>query len=128
MQTMRKLENLMILIVDDDHAITQVLQDLLIKEGYGVVVAPNGEEAYRILKDKRCTGMVLDMIMPGINGAGLLMLMAADGIDIPVIIITGAPDFDAEELTEFPNVVHVLKKPFYPEEALAAVRKHLGAP
>ncbi len=112
----------MILIVDDDHAITKVLKDVLAKEGYSVRTAANGEEAYSILKESTCRGMLLDLMMPGINGAGLLMLMAADGIRLPVIIMAGAPDFSAEELSDFPNVVAVMKKPFYPEEVVAQFR------
>lgn len=116
----------MILLVDDDHAITQVLKDLLLKEGYEVRIAGNGEDAYTILKEKNCRGLLLDMLMPGINGAGLLMLMAADHIHIPVVIMTGAPDFSPDELADFPNVMGVLKKPFYPEDALIMVRKYIS--
>lgn len=115
----------MILLVDDDHAITQVLKELLVKEGYEVRIAANGADAYAIVKDKKCKGVLLDLLMPGINGAGLLMLMAAEGISLPVIIMTGAPDFSEEELSDFANVVGVLKKPFYPEDALNLVRRLL---
>lgn len=116
----------MILLVDDDHAITQVLKDLLVKEGYEVRIAYSGEDAYTVLKEKTCRGMLLDMLMPGINGAGLLMLMAADGINVPVVVMTGAPDFSAEELADFGNVIGVIKKPFYPEDALVMVRKFMA--
>ena len=115
----------MILIVDDDHAITQVLKEVLVKDGYSVRIAANGEEAYAVIKEKTCKGMLLDLLMPGINGAGLLMLMAADGIRLPVVIMAGAPDFTPEDLAEFPNVVAVLKKPFYPEETLALIRRYM---
>jgi len=113
----------MILLVDDDHAITQVLKEILSREGYDVRIAGNGEDAYAILKEKNCKGMMLDLLMPGINGAGLLMLMAAEGITVPVIIMAGSPDFSEEELREFPNVKGVLKKPFYPEESLSMIRR-----
>ena len=113
----------MILLVDDDHAITQVLKNLLSKEGYDVCIAGNGEDAYAILKEKSCRGVLLDLMMPGINGAGLLMLLSAEGIKVPVVIMAGSPDFSEEELREFPNVVGVLRKPFYPEESLAMIRR-----
>src|SRR5690606_9552867 len=86
-------EKIMILLVDDDHAITQVLKDLLSKEGYDVCIAGNGEDAYAILKEKSCRGVLLDLMMPGINGAGLLMLLSAEGIKVPVVIMAGSPDF-----------------------------------
>jgi len=114
----------MILIVDDDHAITQVLKELISREGYGVRIAANGQDAFAILQERTCKAVLLDLMMPGINGAGLLMLMAAEGFNMPVIIMAGAPDFSEDELRDFPNVVAVLKKPFYPEEALSLIRKH----
>jgi len=118
----------MILLVDDDHAIAQIMHGLLTKEGYAVRLAANGNEAYSILKQSPCRGIVLDMMMPGLNGAGLLMLMAAEKMTVPVIVMTAAPDFSEEEVREFPNVVDFIKKPFYPEEAVSIIRKHFPAP
>lgn len=113
----------MILVVDDDHAMVQTLSNVLTKEGYEVRSAHNGEEAYRHLLDQKYKGMILDMMMPGINGAGLLMLMASDGIRLPVIVMTSNPDFSEEELKQFPNVRMVLRKPFYTEDLFPLVRE-----
>jgi DNA-binding NtrC family response regulator len=114
----------MILVVDDDHSIVQVIREMLEREGYEVRSAHNGEDAYRHLKDPKCKGMLLDMVMPGINGAGLLMLMAADGIELPVVIMAGSPDFDEKELKQFQNVKKLMRKPFYAEDLLAVVRQY----
>ena len=116
----------MILVVDDDHAIVTLVQELLTKEGYEVRTAFNGESAYRFLRDPSCKGMLLDLHMPGLNGGELLMLMAAEQIKVPVVVMAGAPDFDEEELRNFPNVRKLIQKPFYPEDLLAAVRTHFG--
>ena len=113
----------MILVVDDDKVLTQLLQNLLEEAGYQVCVAYNGEEAYKHLRDPKCKGMLLDIRMPGINGAELLMLMAAEGIEIPVLVMAGFPDFDEEEMKQFPNVKKLFHKPLYPEEVLEAVRE-----
>ena len=118
----------MILIVDDDHTIVQLLKEMLEKEKYEVRTAYNGASAYGHIKDPKCKGVLLDMLMPGINGAELLMLMSAEKIKIPVIIIAGSPDFDEEEMKQFGNVKQLLHKPFYPEDVISAVRKHLGTP
>ena len=115
----------MILVVDDDHTIVQLVRELLEKEGYEVRSAYNGEGAYKHLREKKCRGMLLDMMMPGINGPELLMLMAADKINIPVIVMAGSPDFDEEEMKQFGNVRKLLHKPFYPEDLLAAVREYM---
>jgi DNA-binding response OmpR family regulator len=118
----------MILLVDDDHAITQILKQVLTEAGYSVAIADNGEDAFVLLKKQPVDAMLLDLMMPGINGAALLMLLAAEGIKLPVIMMAGAPDMTGEELSELPGVVDVLKKPFYPEEALDRIRKRVPQP
>ena len=114
----------MILVVDDDKILTQLLKTLLEDAGYEVRIAYNGEEAYQHLRDPKCKGMLLDIRMPGVNGAELLMLMAAEGITVPVIVMAGFPDFDEDELKQFPNVKKLFHKPLYPEDVLAAIREY----
>jgi len=114
----------MILVVDDDKVLTQLLKTLLEGEGYTVQVAHDGESAYKHLRDPKCRAMLLDIRMPGINGAELLMLMAAEGVHVPVIVMAGFPDFDEEEMKQFPNVKKLFHKPLYPDEVLAAVKEH----
>lgn len=114
----------MLLVVDDDKVLTQLLKTLLEGEGYEVRVAHDGESAYQHLRDPKCKGMLLDIRMPGINGAELLMLMAADDIKVPVIVMAGFPDFDEEEMKQFPNVKRLFHKPLYPEEVLSAVKEY----
>ena len=114
----------MILVVDDDKILTQLLKNLLEDAGYEVRTAYDGETAYKILKDPKCRAMLLDIRMPGINGAELLMLMAAEGVKVPVIVMAGFPDFDEEEMKQFPNVKRFFHKPLYPEDVLSAVREH----
>lgn len=113
----------MILVVDDDKVLTQLLKTLLEDAGYEVRLAYDGETAYHHLKEPKCRGMLLDIRMPGVNGAELLMLMAAENIRVPVIVISGFPDFDEEEMKQFPNVKKFFHKPLYPEDVLAAVRE-----
>lgn len=113
----------MILVVDDDKVLTQLLRGLLEEAGYEVRICNNGEEAYDQMRDPKCACMLLDMRMPGINGAELLMLMAADEVTLPVIVMAAFPDFDEEEMKQFSNVQRLFHKPFYPEEILAAVKE-----
>lgn len=113
----------MILVVDDDKVLTQLLRGLLEKDGYEVRICNNGEEAYQQLSDPKYTCMLLDIRMPGINGAELLMLMAAEGLTLPVIVMAAFPDFDEAEMKQFPNVQRLFHKPFYPEEMLEAVKE-----
>jgi DNA-binding NtrC family response regulator len=113
----------MILVADDDKVMTQLLRTLLEDEGYQVAVAHNGEHAYEQVKTGACQVVILDIRMPGLNGAELLMLMAAEHLATPVIVVAGFPDFDEEEMKQFPNVKRFFLKPLYPDEILAAVKE-----
>jgi two-component system alkaline phosphatase synthesis response regulator PhoP len=113
----------MILVVDDDRVLTQLLRNLLEDAGYEVSVAYDGETAYQRVRDPKCKVILLDIRMPGINGAELLLLMQAEGIKVPVIVMAGFPDFDEAEMKQFKNVKKLFHKPFYPEEVLSAVKQ-----
>ncbi|NCC52377.1 MAG: response regulator [Spartobacteria bacterium] len=113
----------MIVVADDDKVLTHLLTRLLEDEGYEVCVAFDGESAYEKAKDPKCKGMLLDIRMPNINGAELLMLMAAEGSKVPVVVMAGFPDFDEEEMKQFPNVKKLLHKPLDPADVVASVRQ-----
>ena len=115
----------MILICDDEHALVQFCRENLEAAGYEVRTAHHAEEALRQMRDPKCKGLLLDMQIPEFNGAALLMLMAADGVPTPVIVFTDDPSFEEDELREFPNVRRMLRKPFYAEDLLSAVRQHM---
>ncbi len=115
----------MILVVDDNPMQVQFCRELLEAEGYEVRTAFTSERAYQDLKDPKCKGMLLDLQMPGINSPALLMVMAADHARTPVVALTDNPDYQEGELKQFPNVKRLLHKPFYAEDLLEAVRKHM---
>jgi DNA-binding response OmpR family regulator len=83
------------------------------------------DDAYRMLRDPKCKGMLLDLQMPVVNSPGLLMVMSAEHARTPVIALTDNPDYEEEELKQFPNVKRLLLKPFYAEDLLAAVRHYM---
>ena len=114
----------MILVVDDEVNIVEVLRNVLVKEGYRVETASNGVEAFEHLQAPDCKCMLLDMNMPKINGAELLMLMQAEDIKVPTIVMAAFADFDEEELKQFSNVVRFLSKPFDVTELLAVIEEH----
>lgn len=122
----RERETTMILVVDDDALLAGALAVAFEKEGYQVRIANDGGEAYQYVKDPDCKLLLLDMHMPRVNGAELLILMANDGVRVPTIVMSSFRDFSASELKEFPNVVTFLQKPFEMDELLSAVRKHLS--
>ena len=118
----------MILVVDDDPTIVEMLSMALIDEGYRVETASDGAEAYSHLKSPDCKCMLLDVNMPRINGIELLLLMQAEGIQIPTILMAGFSDFEEQEMTQFDSVVKFMSKPFKLNEMLDVIRKHARPP
>ena len=115
----------MILVVDDDHVLVQFCKEILEAEGYEIRTAYSSDDAYQQLRDPKCKGMLLDLQMPVVNSPGLLMVMTAEPTRTPVIALTDNPDYEEDELKQFPNVKRLLHKPFYAEDLVAAVRQHM---
>ena len=113
----------MILVVDDDKLVVKSLERVL-KKSYRVETAYDGVEAFAHLKSPACKCMILDIKMPRINGVELLMLMQAENIKIPVIVMAGFSDFTEKEIKGFPNVVKFFHKPFEIHDLLEVVKKH----
>ena len=115
----------MILVVDDDVKIIELLSASLQKDGYRVETAENGMEAYDLVKSDDCKCMLLDVNMPKINGIELLMLMQAEGVKVPTILMAAFDDFEEDEMKQFPNVVEFLPKPFEMNRMIEAFHKHI---
>ena len=114
----------MVLIVDDDESIVKLLKKALTAEGFRVETALDGVEAYNHLQAPDCKCMLLDITMPRLNGIELLLLMQAEGITIPTIVMAGFADFQESEMKEFANVVQFLHKPFELQDMIEAVNRH----
>ena len=115
----------MILVVDDNPDVTTFLTEALSVEGYSIVQARDGVEAYQHVGRPDCKCLILDVQMPRFNGVELLLTMRADGIDVPIIIMTGREDLEEDELLQFPGVVDFLRKPFDLEHLYDAVQRVL---
>jgi DNA-binding NtrC family response regulator len=113
--------------VDDDDSIVNLLKKALIDAGHEVATAGDGVDAYEHVKSTNCDCMLLDVSMPKINGVELLLLMQADGIDVPTIVMAAFQDFEDGEMKSFTNVVHYLPKPFKLEEMVELVDRQLAS-
>ena len=114
----------MILVVDDSEALIQAIRDNLQRLGYSIESAADGVEAFKHLRDPRCKLMLLSLRLPKLNGAELLILMGAEDIAIPVIVMAQMEDVSAEEMADFPDVVDFVRKPFSMEELVEKVHKY----
>jgi DNA-binding response OmpR family regulator len=115
-----------ILVVEDDPGIRQGIADFLGFEGYAVDVAVNGEEALSYLRERRPSLVVLDLVMPVMNGPQLLERLRSEGIasGVPVAIMTAA----MPGASSLPVADAYLSKPFDLDQLLEVVGRHAGPP
>ncbi len=85
-------EKLTILVVDDEEILRSLLEKILRKEGYEVLLAPGGADALRILEANHVDIMVSDIKMPEMDGFELLKAIKAVKPDVGVIMMTGYAD------------------------------------
>ncbi|MBD5548085.1 MAG: response regulator [Lachnospiraceae bacterium] len=105
-----------ILIVDDEE-INRVILRGLFQDEYQIVEAGNGQEAIeQIEKNQNIVLILLDIVMPVMNGFGVLDYMRSHELleKIPVILITGETVIDSDDQAYAYGVADVMHKPFYP--------------
>jgi len=121
-----------ILVVDDDKNIRELIKEYLEQEGYYVVAADSGWAANKAKKKDKFDLVLLDILMPGMDGRTTYMAMKfEDGefVDAPpVLIITGYSDhrYTKQLLEREPGVKGILKKPFTLDELKEKVQEILG--
>jgi CheY-like chemotaxis protein len=119
-----------VLIVDDDPALRDVLSSLLAEDGWKVATAADGEAALTAIQRSKPTAMVLDLMMPRVDGFEVLRSLRTSPTtcDLPVIVVTAKDltDEDRERLAR--NAERVILKQAMPLETLRAeIRELLGA-
>lgn len=115
-----------ILIIEDEESLADVLKLKLIKEGYEVLVAYDGKIGLDKISQWKPDLILLDIILPSLNGYEILEKKKEKRNKIPVIIISnsGQP-VEIERTKELGAVDHLIKAKFEPEEVIEKVRKYL---
>ena len=117
-----------VLVADDDTAIVQLIRFNLELEGYAVTVAYNGLAALDAVKQTRPDLVLLDIMMPKLDGWDVVSELRSDEEtrDLPMVMLTAlAADNAVATSIAFGADVH-LSKPFEPEELLNIVRRLIG--
>lgn len=116
-----------ILIVDDDSALRKIYKTALEGAGYQTAEANNGAVALEILETQHYDVMILDMLMPTLDGQLVLKRLQKmeDHAAMKVIAVSAYPSF-REKLTEF-EIADFLVKPILPQELTQSVRTVLEA-
>ena len=110
-----------ILIIDDDIHIGNVLEETLSKEGYQIFRAYSGTEALFVLSKSKPDLVLLDLMLPGLNGEDVLPQIKG----IPVIVVSAKVDIDNKVDVLLGGAVDYVTKPFNMRELLARISVHL---
>ena len=112
------------MLVEDADELRLVYRQALAMAGFQVLEARGGFEALRHLEAHRPDVIVLDLIMPGVDGYTVRNELAAQAHtrDIPVVIVTGVT-----EVLQTLDVACILRKPFVPDDLVAAVYRCLAS-
>lgn len=118
---------LRILVADDAETITTLLMTSLELKGYEVATARNGVEAHRLGTSEPFDLVILDQLMPGLSGLEVIRKWHEEGMNVPVIMLSGVDDektvVDSLDL----GAVDFVRKPFRLPELMARIRHRLKA-
>lgn len=116
-----------ILVVDDEEPIQELLKFNLEKEGYEVITADDGPEALKTIEEKHPDLVVLDIMLPGMNGLEVCtqLRMNPRFSDLPVIMLTAKGEEIDKVLGLEIGADDYITKPFSPRELLARIRARL---
>jgi DNA-binding NtrC family response regulator len=101
-----------VLVIDDEDGIRNLLETLLSRKGYEVVLASNGQRGLELFRRKRPDVVVLDLKMPEMNGLTVLQQVRQLNPTQPVVILTGAGTAEAEQQVRALGVTEYVEKEF----------------
>lgn len=114
-----------VLVADDDDETRETLAEVLNEEnGWLILPARDGAEALEIALAERPHAMILDQRMPGLTGIEVVLRLRAEGVSLPVVIITALRD--VRELAESSGIGFFLTKPFGYDQLADAVSKAMA--
>lgn len=118
-----------ILIIEDDKFLRELIAQKLLKDNYDIAEAVDGEAGMKSVKEEKPDLILLDLILPGIDGFEVLARVKADPMlsQIPVIILSnlGQKD-DIERGLKMGAVDYLIKAHFTPAEIISKIKGVLG--
>ena len=111
-----------VLVVDDEDNIVELLSGSLQFQGFEVYTATNGEAALNLARDVKPDAVILDVMMPGMDGFGVLRRLRADGIDAPALFLTARDSLQDKIAGLTLGGDDYVTKPFSLEEVVARLR------
>ena len=117
-----------ILIVDDEADIIEILQFVLESNGYECITASDGEMGLNLAREANPDLIILDVMMPKINGYKISRLLKYDNKykDIPILMITARSQEEDKVIGEETGADEYITKPFNVDYVLEKVKSYLG--
>jgi len=114
-----------IAVIDDDIYIGDMLEEVLAREGYGVLRAYSGTEALLLLRGQRPDLILLDVMLPRRNGFDVCRILREEGDGVPVIILTAREGESDKVMGLEIGADDYITKPFSMRELLARVKANI---
>ena len=114
-----------LLVVEDQKDLSEIIVRKLKSEGYAVDACYDGKEALNYIASADYDGILLDIMLPGVTGIGVLKKMRADGNNTPVLLLTALGSVDDRVAGLDAGADDYLTKPFDFDELLARIRAML---
>jgi DNA-binding response OmpR family regulator len=111
-----------LLVVEDDPPVRRLLAEVLTRAGYAVRTADDGLAALAAVEVEPPDLVLTDLVMPRLDGVGLLARLRAAGQRVPVVLISAYDDLAAAVAAPF------VAKPFAQRDLLAAIERELARP
>jgi DNA-binding response OmpR family regulator len=128
LRSMSEAPRFRVLVVDDDPVIVRLLEVNFRLEGFHVRTASNGEEALEKAADERPDVVVLDVMMPGLDGWEVCARLREDPkmADVPVVFLSARAQDDDRSHGYALGIMEYVTKPFDPADLIEIVRRHLA--
>jgi len=110
-----------VLVSEDDRHIASLLQDIIERKGYSVVLARDGQQAYEEFKRHKYDLVITDLDMPKLDGISLVKLVRETDKEVPIVIITGYGSEKNRALAKSYGVEKFLAKPCTVKDIFEAV-------
>jgi len=114
--------NSSILVIDDEEIMREILEALLTREGYEVRLVASGEEGIELAKSGVYDAAIVDVMMPGLDGIGVLEELKKLDDDLPVVMITAFASVETAISAMKHGAFDYITKPFKNDEVLVVVR------
>src|SRR3990167_7152282 len=118
-----------VLLVDDDLTLREMYEERLKAEGFIIIQATNGQEALDKAKQAKPNVILLDIMMPKINGFDVLKQLKADELlkEVPVLILTALiQDVDRVQGKKLGAADYIVKSETMPGEVIAKIKNAIG--